>query len=312
MRNDDVDPKFLVQLQKLDEKYETMGQDLSSYLDGLLYSKYLHYADYIQLETLLSMQRPRTDIPDELIFITYHQITELYFKLINWELKQVAEAKKITEDFLISKVSRLVRYVDNLIYSYDIMTKGMETEQFMKFRMALLPASGFQSFQFRLIEIYCTDLYNLVDQNYRDGLSETPSVEILFEHLYWKHGAQELSTGKKTLTLRQFEEKYTRKLLRNANMYSTKNLWQVVKLFSSKNKMSEELKSQLKTFDKRFNVDWQLTHFRTASKYLDKKPEATEATGGTNWQKYLPPRFQKKMFFPDLWTSEEVKNWGTF
>lgn len=312
MKNEDVDPKFLAQLQKLDEKYETMGQDLSSYLDGLLYSKYLHYADYIQLETLLSMQRPRTDIPDELIFITYHQITELYFKLINWELKQIAESKKITEDLLISKVSRLVRYVDNLIYSYDIMTKGMETEQFMKFRMALLPASGFQSFQFRLIEIYCTDLYNLVDQNYRDGLSETPSVEILFEHLYWKHGAQELSTGKKTLTLRQFEEKYTRKLLRNANMYSTKNLWQVVKQFAAKNAISDELKDTLRDFDKRFNVDWQLTHFRTASKYLDKKPEVLEATGGTNWQKYLPPRFQKKMFFPDLWTAEEVNKWGTF
>ncbi|TAG52828.1 MAG: tryptophan 2,3-dioxygenase [Cytophagales bacterium] len=312
MNKSDIDPKFLEQFLKLNEKYESMGQDLSAYLDGLLYSKYLHYSDYIQLETLLSMQRPRTEIPDELIFIVYHQITELYFKLINWELKQIADCKQITDEFVNSKVVRLVRYVDNLIYSYDIMSKGMETDQFMKFRMALLPASGFQSFQFRLIEIYCTDLYNLIDQNYRDSLSETPSLEILFEHLYWKHGAQELSTGKKTLTLRQFEEKYTRKLLRNANMYSTKNLWQVIKKFSSKQPLSDELKENLRTFDKKLNVEWQLTHFRTASKYLDKKPEVIEATGGTNWQKYLPPRFQKKIFFPDLWSKDEIEKWGTF
>jgi tryptophan 2,3-dioxygenase len=182
----------------------------------------------------------------------------------------------------------------------------------MKFRMSLLPASGFQSFQFRLIEIYSTDLYNLVDQNYRETLSETPTIEILFEHLYWKHGAQELSTGKKTLTLKQFEEKYTRKLLRNANMYQGKNLWQVIKNLMNKEGLTEELKSELRSYDLKMNVQWPLSHYRTAAKYLDKKPEAFEATGGTNWHKYLPPRFQKKMFFPALWTTEEIENWGKF
>jgi tryptophan 2,3-dioxygenase len=123
MSTSSFDPKIINQIQQLAEKYETMGQDLSSYLDGLLYSKYLHYADYIQLETLLSLQRPRTDQPDELIFIIYHQITELYFKLINWELKQISDSKKVTNEFLLNKATRLNRYLDNLIYSYDIMIK---------------------------------------------------------------------------------------------------------------------------------------------------------------------------------------------
>ena len=70
------------QLKKLEEKYEAMGQDLSSYLDGLLYSDYLTYWDYIHLDTLLSLQSPKTAIPDEKIFILYHQVTELYFKMI--------------------------------------------------------------------------------------------------------------------------------------------------------------------------------------------------------------------------------------
>ena len=77
------------QISKLEEKYKDSGQDLSSYLDGLLYQRYLTYWDYIHLDTLLSIQVPRTHFPDEEIFILYHQITELYFKLILHEQKQI-------------------------------------------------------------------------------------------------------------------------------------------------------------------------------------------------------------------------------
>jgi tryptophan 2,3-dioxygenase len=65
----------------LQEKYNAMGQDMTSYLDGLLHADFLTYWDYIHLDTLLSLQSPKTPFPDEEIFIMYHQITELYFKL---------------------------------------------------------------------------------------------------------------------------------------------------------------------------------------------------------------------------------------
>ena len=73
-------------IKLLKEKYSQMGQDMSSYLDGLLLSNYLTYWDYIRLDTLLSIQQPQTDFPDEQIFIMYHQITELYFKLCLHEI----------------------------------------------------------------------------------------------------------------------------------------------------------------------------------------------------------------------------------
>lgn len=305
-----ISEKLLSQLNQLAEKFEASGQDMSSYLDGLLHAKYLHYADYVQLETLLSLQRPRTDEPDELIFIIYHQITELYFKLINWELKQIADAPKPTQEYLLNKVVRLNRYWDNLIFSYDIMLKGMDMSQFMKFRMSLLPASGFQSFQFRLVEIYSTDLINLIDHNLPRQLFENASIEIIFENLYWKHGAQELSSGKKTLTLKQFEQKYTRKLLRNANNFKEKNLCRVVSKLADSEPLTNELKEALREYDKKMNISWPLSHFKSAARYLDKKPDVLEATGGTNWQKYLPPRFQKKIFFPNLWNDDEKEHWG--
>ena len=85
-----MDKEIKNKISQLGEKYGATGQSLKAYLDGLLYSDYLSYWDYIHLDTLLSLQRPKTDFPDEKIFIIYHQITELYFKLIINELEQIS------------------------------------------------------------------------------------------------------------------------------------------------------------------------------------------------------------------------------
>ena len=91
MNQSEIDQKILDRLQKLSEKYEAMGQDMASYLDGLLHADYLKYWDYINLDSLLGLQQPKTSFPDEMVFICYHQITELYFKLCRWEMKQIFE-----------------------------------------------------------------------------------------------------------------------------------------------------------------------------------------------------------------------------
>ena len=77
-----LDKKVEDLVHKLEEKYKSMGQDLASYLEGRLYENYVPYWDYVHLDTLLTLQKPKTDIPDEQIFIMYHQVTELYFKMI--------------------------------------------------------------------------------------------------------------------------------------------------------------------------------------------------------------------------------------
>ena len=63
------DPAVLDRLEQLRDKYAAMGQDLVSYLDGLLHADFPTYWDYIRLDTLLSLQRPVTPFPDEEIFI---------------------------------------------------------------------------------------------------------------------------------------------------------------------------------------------------------------------------------------------------
>ncbi len=295
------------QLRKLQEKYAVMGQDLSSYLDGLLYSDYLTYWDYIHLDTLLSLQNPKTRFPDERVFITYHQITELYFNLILWELKQITENTNPTEKFFTDRLDRVVRYFRHLEDSFDIMVIGMEKEQFLKFRMALLPASGFQSAQYRLIELHATDLVNLVTPAMRASVNQD-SVDEQLEKLYWRSGATELSSGKKTLTLQQFENKYLAEFKEVAVKHKGNNLRSIyLKHFAG----NEAVIKRLREFDTLANVLWPLAHMRSAGHYLHKDPEDIKATGGTNWQKYLPPRYQKIVFFPELWSEEEKQQWGS-
>ena len=89
--NTEFSPEVLAQLKRLQEKYAADGQDLAGYLEGLYHTDYLTYWDYIHLDTLLSLQNPKSNIPDEKIFIMYHQITELYFKLCLNEYEQIAD-----------------------------------------------------------------------------------------------------------------------------------------------------------------------------------------------------------------------------
>lgn len=301
-----LDPGLRDLLARLQKKYEVMGQDLSSYLDGLLHADYLTYWDYIHLDTLLSLQNPKTSFPDEKVFIIYHQITELYFNLILWEIEQIGNRKDLDAKFFVERLDRMIRYFQNLCASFDIMVDGMERDQFLAFRMSLLPASGFQSAQYRLIELQSTDMVNLVDPQSRVAL-EGKSLEEQIEKLYWRSGATELASGKKTLTLKQFEAKYITDFLDVARRFANRNLW---KIYEGSFTGDQSIIERLKEYDLLANVFWPLSHMKSAARYLQKDPEDIKATGGTNWQKYLPPRFQKIHFFPTLWTDQEKQEWG--
>jgi tryptophan 2,3-dioxygenase len=298
------------QILKLEEKYKDSGQDLSSYLDGLLHQRYLTYWDYIHLDTLLSLQVPRTHFPDEEIFIMYHQITELYFKLILHEQKQIVDDKSQEVNFFLEKVNRINSYYKVLISSFGIMIKGMEREQFLQYRMALLPASGFQSAQYRMIELYATPLENLVHQTERSDFSAEHGVDELYEHIYWKKGATDVATGEKTLTLKQFEYRYTPRLIRIANDVKGITVYEKYQNLSEEAKNNKTLIDALKALDINANVNWPLMHMGSAYRYLDRENDAVDATGGTNWKEYLPPSFQKVIFFPEIYSKEELNNWG--
>lgn len=309
MENNLPKQEIIDKINLLQEKFRASGQDLSSYLEGLLYADYLTYWDYINLDTLLSLQHPKTSFKDEKIFIIYHQITELYFKLIIWELEQIAGQKEIDLVFFKNRLERVIMYFDQLISSFAVMWKGMEKEQFIKFRMSLLPASGFQSAQYRMIEIMCTEIQNLVNIELREEYKDInlTSIDSLFDLLYWQFGATELATGEKTLSLKNFEKKYGQELKTLIADYRRINLW---KQYQNCIEKDDELRDLMRALDSKANVFWPLAHYKSAVKYLQRDAIEIAATGGTNWQKYLPPRFQKVIFYPELWSDEEIAHWG--
>ena len=306
----EITPEIKDRLEKLRDKYAALGQDLESYLDGLLYADTVKYWDYIAVDTLLSLQKPRTSYPDEVIFIMYHQITELYFKLALREFEQIAEHPSLTGEFLKDRTIRINRYFEALTKSFEIMVQGMEKEQFLKFRMSLLPASGFQSAQYRMIEIASTDFVNLVHKDVRSRFSGEETIKEMYEHIYWKEGATELATGEKTLTLKEFEKRYSKEFIKFGDERRATNLWKCYSALSEKERKDEELIKALKQNDVNVNINWPLVHYKSAVRYLQRNPSDIAATGGTNWQKYLPPRFQKRIFYPSLWSEQEKNEWG--
>ena len=298
-------------LNQIDSKFEAINQKTETQLEGLLWSKPITYWDYIQTDALLSLQTQRTTLPDEMVFIMYHQVNELIFKMILWEIQQVSYAEKITTRFFTERLQRISRYFEMLTTSFEIMENGMEVEQYMKFRNTLTPASGFQSAQYRLIEFCTTDLINLIDYRFRASIDRTTSYEFAFEHLYWQAAGKDYTSGKKSFLLEEFERKYKKVFLSHMEEYNTINIWQKFQQLPLEDQKNQELIDAMRHLDYTINIKWVMQHLNVAIKYIDHSGLGDgEATGGSEWKKYMHPKYQRRIFFPELWSADELANWG--
>ncbi|MBN4084985.1 tryptophan 2,3-dioxygenase [Flavobacteriaceae bacterium AH-315-B10] len=303
-------PNFDFILGELQKKYQDINQDTETHLEGLLYSKTINYWDYIKTDALLSLQIQRTTLPDEMVFIGYHQINELLFKMILWEIQQVAENDNLNASFFETKLMRISRYFDMLSTSFNIMREGMEVEQYMKFRQTLTPASGFQSAQYRLIEFASTELINLIDFRFRKTIDRNTPFEHALEHLYWQAAGKDYKTGKKSTLLVNFEKRYKEEFITFMKVYNTKNLWSSFKELPDEDQNDEDLIKAMRHYDYTVNVSWVMAHYNAAKHYIESGSGDGEATGGSDWKKYMHPKYQKRIFFPELWSEEELENWG--
>ena len=297
-------------IQSLEDKYSAINQDKNVYLEGLLHSKTINYWDYIHTDALLNLQIQRTTLPDEMVFIGYHQINELIFKMILWELQQLAEMPVLDVDIFTDKLMRVSRYFDMLTSSFAIMQDGMDLAQYNKFRHTLTPASGFQSAQYRKIEFASTELINLIDPRFRETIDRDTAFEHAFEHLYWQAAGKDFKTGKKSILLTNFETRYKEEFITFMKVYNTKNLWTRYKELSVYDQKNNTLVKAMRHYDYTVNITWVMAHFNAAKHYILASSGDGEATGGSNWQKYMHPKYQKRIFFPELWSAKEKDNWG--
>jgi len=124
----------------------------------------LHYSDYLQLDTILHAQHPESvkngaPAHDEMLFIVIHQAYELWFKQVLYEVdsvRAIMQSPAINDNSpelqtVVHRLSRTVTILKVLVHQVDIM-ETMTPMDFLDFRDMLRPASGFQSWQFKILE----------------------------------------------------------------------------------------------------------------------------------------------------------------
>ena len=114
----------------------------------------LTYGGYLRVDELLAQQVPQADPPahDELLFITVHQVYELWFKQLLFELETVRDAMMTGETWRARHLLRRVHVIERLLIEQVDVLETMTPQDFLEFRANLAPASGFQSVQFRELE----------------------------------------------------------------------------------------------------------------------------------------------------------------
>jgi tryptophan 2,3-dioxygenase len=161
-----------------------------------------------------------------------------------------------------------------------------------------------------MIELALARLNDLVHADLRSEYTQENDLSKLLENIYWRRGATLVETGEKALTLKQFEAKYDTVFADRAQKLRGLTVSDRAKILEQKKELGDDLRLALRGLDQQVNVLWPMQHLKTAGRYLAKQPTDLRATGGTNWPKYLPPKFQLRIAFPFLWSSEEREQWG--
>nr|WP_315480120.1 tryptophan 2,3-dioxygenase [uncultured Rhodoferax sp.] len=116
------------------------------------FSQSMSYGDYLQIDTILSAQKPLSPAHDELLFIIQHQTSELWMKLMLHEL--TAAIAHIAQDDLppaFKMLARVSKIMEQLVHAWDVLAT-MTPPEYSAMRPYLGASSGFQSFQYRCIE----------------------------------------------------------------------------------------------------------------------------------------------------------------
>ena len=235
-------------------------------------SSEVNYGSYLMVDELLELQRPRSEPehPDELLFIVVHQASELWFKVILHELRNLIadlqDAETVKALHTMRRVNALVRIVSGQLAALDTLPP----QRFAQFRSHLGSSSGGQSAQFRAIEA----MSGLRDEHFLAVLHEHaplppevqqaleyPTLQSLFLALVDRHGT----------TLEQ--------------------------LYLGPGPSTEYLLAEaLLEYDQGFQL-WRYLHVQLVERIIG---PATGGTGGTLGARYLQHTLRQR-FFPDLW-----------
>jgi len=254
----------------------------------------LSYGEYLQLDKVLDAQKPLTYEHDEMMFILVHQSSELWMRLMLHELKGVLECVRRDDlDPSFKMLARVSRVQAQLISTWDVLST-MTPFEYSTFRNALGRSSGFQSFQYRMLEFLLGNKHaEMVEVHKRDAkayeaLQRTLEAPSLYDEALRLLSRRGYGIPEDYLT-RDFKEPYV------ANK-QVAGAWLGVYHNAEKDWDLYELAERLVDLDHKFQL-WRCHHLKTVERIIGYKP----GTGGTGGVSYLAKALELK-FFPELWT----------
>lgn len=251
------------------------------------------YGGYLQLDRLLNSQTPRTPVHDEMLFIIQHQTSELWMKLALHELdaaRAAIAANRASEAFkMLARISRIFEQLNN---AWDVL-RTMTPADYTTFREGLGQSSGFQSWQYRLIEyaVGNRNLAMLKPHAHRADVIARLEAELARPTLYdeaLRHLARAgLPVPQEVLT-RDLRQPWTAH-------EGVQTVWETVYRDPSKYWQAYELAEKLVDFEDYFRR-WRFNHVTTVERVIGLK----RGTGGTSGVSYLRRMLDVELF-PELW-----------
>lgn len=253
----------------------------------------MSYGDYLQIDTLLSAQKPLTDKADEPLFIVIHHVQELWISLVLHELRfSMAALRRDQPGVAFKALARIARIQEQLISAWDVLST-MTPSDYLTFRPALGQSSGFQSHQYRMMEMMlgAKDPRMLDPHRHHEAhyaalreVFEAPSIYDEAIALLARHG---LSVPEDLLT-RDFSQSHS---------YSEelKAVWLEVYRNTDRYFDLYEMAEKLVDVEDRFQ-QWRFRHMKTVQRIIGFK----KGTGGSSGVAYLKTALDRS-FFPELW-----------
>lgn len=257
------------------------------------FRKDMSYADYLKLNTLLSAQEPLTEHHDETLFIVIHQASELWIKLCLHEIG--AAIRQIRDGDLgiaFKMMARVARVQVNLIQSWEILST-ITPFDYSNFRGALGKSSGFQSYQYRMLEFRLGNKHREMARVFESHPDINRQVQAALNEPSIYDEALALLARRgfpvpEEILKRDFSESYA------ADPRVTE-AWRLVYKDVEKHWDLYELAEKLVDLEYRFHL-WRFSHMKTVERIIGSKP----GTGGTSGVSYLQKALSLR-FYPELW-----------
>ena len=250
------------------------------------------YANYLQLDQLLSLQQPRADGPehDELLFIVIHQVYELWFKEVLHELDRVALLLRGDEPHRVQHtLKRILTILKVLVAQLDIL-ETMTPLEFLSFRSRLEAASGFQSDQFRQIEFVLGAKRESAIARFPAGSRGRGALERRYrEPTLWDAFLHYLKREGYPVPTAHLTRDVT------APVTATPEIQEILLDVYRKDAKTQGICERLVDLDEGF-AEWRYRHVRMVERTIGVKP----GTGGSSGAAYLRTTLGQNLF-PDLW-----------